>query len=101
MTAQQKQYVLHCLLLPRTKLTEQTFEPLRPVYTLAEWIQRDTEKAAKVLGKKNTRLREPKVRLEIWPLQVRHTPFQLRSIWKYCNERCWKLAPYGKLRPLS
>ncbi|KEQ75783.1 hypothetical protein M436DRAFT_61100 [Aureobasidium namibiae CBS 147.97] len=40
-------------------------------------------------------IRLPEVRLEIWPARVRHTNFQLRAIWKYCNERCWKLAPYA------
>ena len=77
-----------CLALPRTQLTEQTFEELSHVYPLTEWIQRDPERATRVLGNKNTKLRLPEVRLEIWPARVRHTNFQLRAIWKYCNERC-------------
>lgn len=82
-------------------LTGKTFEELRHVYPLTEWIQRDPERATRVLGNKNTKLCLPEVRLEIWPARVRHTNFQLRAIWKYCNERCWELALYGKLFPPS
>ena len=99
MRARQNQYVLHGLLLPRAQLTEQTFEELRHIYPLTEWIQRDPDRAAKVLGKNNTKLRLPEVRRVVWQLRIRHTNFQLRAIWKYCNERCWELAPYGKLCP--
>ncbi|KAH0364678.1 hypothetical protein KCU65_g6638, partial [Aureobasidium melanogenum] len=84
--------------------TEENFEEIRQVYSLADWVSEHAEEAIRLLGKKNTRLKQPEVRLQIWPVNVRHTNFQLRAIWKYCNERCWQLAPYAfnsDLRPYA
>ncbi|KAH0024700.1 hypothetical protein KCU78_g4968, partial [Aureobasidium melanogenum] len=84
--------------------TEENFVEINQVYSLAEWIAAHAAEAPRLLGKKNTRLKLAKVRIQIWPADVRHTNFQLRAIWKYCNERCWQLAPYAfntDLRPYA
>ncbi|KAG9567637.1 hypothetical protein KCU71_g3897, partial [Aureobasidium melanogenum] len=84
--------------------TEENFVEIKQVYSLAEWIAAHAEEAPRLLGKKNTRLKLAKVRIQIWPANVRHTNFQLRAIWQYCNERCWQLAPYAfntDLRPYA
>ncbi|THY32495.1 hypothetical protein D6D01_02580 [Aureobasidium pullulans] len=73
---------------------EKNHRGIREVHSLTAWIRDHATQASSVLGKRNTRLYMPEVRLVIWPLDCRHTDVQLRAIWKYFNESCWKIAPY-------
>jgi hypothetical protein len=77
--------------------TAQSFKALKEVYSLTTWIEGHATEALEVLGKKRSKLGQATVRLHIWPAKERHTHCQLRAIWKYWNNSCHKLAPYGKL----
>jgi hypothetical protein len=86
-----------CSIAAHKTNTAQSFKALKEVYSLAMWIEGHATEVLEVLGKKRTKPREPTVRLYIWPAKERHTHRQLRAIWKYWNDSCHKLAPYGKL----
>ncbi|KAG9582529.1 hypothetical protein KCU60_g14859, partial [Aureobasidium melanogenum] len=51
--------------------------------------------ALEILGKNNTKLRQPEVRIIIWPAKDRHTDSQLRALWKFYYKSCWQFAPYA------
>jgi hypothetical protein len=74
----------------------QDFPEIRKVYTLQDWIGDHAAEAVQVLGRKNTKLVSAETRLVVWPFEVRHSDVQLRAIWKFCNESCHRLAPYGE-----
>ncbi|KAG9943964.1 hypothetical protein KCU85_g8313, partial [Aureobasidium melanogenum] len=84
--------------------TEETAVSIKRVESLEEWKRRNPQQALEVLGKKNTKLRQPEVRIIIWPAKDRHTDAQLRAIWKYCYKKCWYYAPYAfnsELKPYA
>ncbi|KAG9675663.1 hypothetical protein KCU76_g16096, partial [Aureobasidium melanogenum] len=84
--------------------TEETAVSIKRVESLEEWKRRNPQHALEVLGKKNTKLRQPEVRIIIWPAKDRHTDAQLRAIWKYYYKRCWFYAPYAfnsELKPYA
>ncbi|KAG9736727.1 hypothetical protein KCU90_g13668, partial [Aureobasidium melanogenum] len=75
--------------------TEKTAGPIKAVESLKDWKRRNPQQALDILGKNNTKLRQPEVRIVIWPAKDRHTDSQLRTIWKFYYKRCWHLAPYA------
>ncbi|KAK6002914.1 hypothetical protein QM012_001664 [Aureobasidium pullulans] len=75
--------------------TEATFKRINPARTLEEWKERNSQRALEILGKNNTKLRQPAVRYIIWPAEKRHTDAELQSIWKYSYTRCWHYDPYA------
>ncbi|KAG9666556.1 hypothetical protein KCU99_g10180, partial [Aureobasidium melanogenum] len=75
--------------------TEETAGPVKAVESLKDWKRRNPQQALDILGKNNTKLRQPEVRIVIWPAKDRHTDSQLRTIWKFYYKRCWHLAPYA------
>ncbi|KAG9514347.1 hypothetical protein KCU93_g9790, partial [Aureobasidium melanogenum] len=75
--------------------TEETAAPVKAVESLKDWKRRNPQQALDILGKNNTKLRQPEVRIVIWPAKDRHTDSQLRTIWKFYYKRCWHLAPYA------
>lgn len=70
---------------------------MRSVHSLSEWTRSHAAEAVRVLGKTNTRLSQPEVRMVVWPASIRHTDAELRAIWKFYNDSCHLLAPYGKI----
>ncbi|KAG9847196.1 hypothetical protein KCU98_g6012, partial [Aureobasidium melanogenum] len=75
--------------------TEETAGPIKAVESLKDWKRRNPQQALDILGKNNTKLRQPEVRIIIWPAKDRHTDSQLRSIWKFYYKSCWQFAPYA------
>ncbi|THW42582.1 hypothetical protein D6D21_05792 [Aureobasidium pullulans] len=74
---------------------EDDFGEVRSVHSLSEWTRSHAAEAVRVLGKTNTRLSQPEVRMVVWPASIRHTDAELRAIWKFYNDSCHLLAPYA------